>query len=318
MKKGLWIIVILLIHNGVIAQSEDGDAIKVPTLNGHRFIGSRLVDDPFIKSSFRVNMGIGRSSLSYPPILIGDSLVDRASGSLLFANLSMRFDLKLQDWVSFSYRASGAARVGSDPQTLFTNGLNTIVGNNIGWKIRLFQNRGHSLSMSAGLLTYDVNITNVAKFINDIINGSQSPNLTERINALQGSFGIHYAHGFNSVIGFALDGNYTFGDLFESGQTGGYGRAGISIDINTFPKTNVPLGFVIGYAYARMPDYTVGQFNNTSIYNFKIAYTQSPDFIISVDGTGYEAPYLTGDTNGIQNRETTVINYSINMLIYFN
>ena len=310
---------LLLISICVLAQTIQEEDVNIPTLNGHRFVGNRLIDDPFIKSSFRVNMGIGRSSLNYPPILIGDSLVDRTSGSLLFANLSMRFDLRLQDWVSFSYRVSGAARVGSDPQTLFTNGLNTIVGNNIGWKIRLFQNKGHCLSLSAGVLTYDVNVTNVIKFINDILNGSQSPNLTERLNVLQGTFGIHYAHGFNSVIGISLDGNYAFGDLFESGQTGGYGRAGISVDINTFPKTNVPLGFNFGYAYARIPDYAVGQFNNTSMYNFKIAYTQSPDFIISLDGTGYEAPYVVSSNSGsTESRISTVINYSVNMLIYFN
>ena len=102
---------------------------EVPALTNHQFIRNRLVIDPFIKTAFQVSVGIGNSEkLNLPPVTIGDTTINSALGTLAYYNLAARFDLKLNNWISFELRVGGSARIGSEPSSLFVNGLNTITG----------------------------------------------------------------------------------------------------------------------------------------------------------------------------------------------
>ena len=185
-------------------------------------------------------------------------------------------------------------------------------------KIRLSSNKKHLLSTRVGISAYDASIINISKFINDIINNKSGADITQEINVLQGFVGLHYAYAFGSLVGINLMGQYTYGDLFQYGKSGGFGSGSVALDINLYPKTRIPIGLSMAYAYAIMPDYSAAQFNNTSLVNAKLAYTGSDSFIISLDASSFTTPYLLGRIPEDSKAETRVVNLEINVLIYFN
>lgn len=318
MKAYIFCIVSLTICVFSSFESWSQDKMYIPTLNGHRFISNRIVTDPFIKSSFRVNMGLGESmKVNLPSISIGDTTITPSAGTLIFANLNGRLDIKLNENVAYHLRVSLSARLGAEPSSLYTNGLNTIVGIHNAWKIRLFRNKKHYLSTMVGISTYDASVINISKFISDIINDRPGADISQDINVLQGFIDLNYAYAFGSLVGMNLMGHFSYGDLFESGKSGEQGTASIALDLNLYPKTKVPLGLSAAYGYASIPEYTTAQYNSTSIFNAKLAYTGSDSFIISLDAASFTAPYLLGRISETSKVETRVFNYAVNVLIYF-
>ena len=296
-----------------------GDTTKIPTLNHHRFINNQVVIDPFTKTSFRMNMGYGNSNnVSLPSFNFLDSTYSFKTGSLVYANLSFQLDARLKDWVAFYLNIGASARVGVEPRSLYTNGLNTILAIRTGWKIRLLETKKHFLSTLVGVSNYDANITDIAEFINDLVLGIPTTGLGREVNVLQTFGGLHYAYGINSVLGLQITTQYNFGDLFEEGKLGGHWNLSTALDINLHPKTRIPIGVSLAYGYITIPDYTAAQYNTTSVYNGKLAYTGAGSFLISIDVTSYKAAYLSGIFGGRSNTEVNVVSYSLNMLIYFN
>ena len=185
-------------------------------------------------------------------------------------------------------------------------------------KIRLSSNKKHLLSTRVGISAYDASIINISKFINDIINNKSGADITQEINVLQGFVGLHYAYAFGSLVGINLMGQYTYGDLFQYGKSGGFGSGSVALDINLYRKTRIPLGLSVAYANAYFPDYSAAQFNNISLVNAKIAYTGSDRFINSIDAGAFTTPYQLGRIAEGSKVETRIINLAIKLLIYFN
>jgi hypothetical protein len=173
------------------------------------------------------------------------------------------------------------------------------------------------LSTQVGVRTNNATVTNIQRYVQQILDGVPSPNLSEDIFVLQGVWSLSYAYGASSLLGFAMDTKLVYGDLFEPGKSGWTGSIGAAIDLNLYPKTSIPLGFSFAYAYANLPDFTTAQYNTESYFNTKIAFTQSENFIISLETTTYKAPYLLGFREIDQNEDTRVQTFSLNMLIYF-
>jgi hypothetical protein len=295
------------------------DKMFIPMLNNHRFIDNRIVLDPFIKSSFQLNMGLGESSkLNLPVIEIGDTSFVPTAGTLVFANLNAELNVTLNEAVAYYLSISFSARLGAEPSSLYSNGINTISGIHNAWKIRLFQDKKNYLSTIVGISTYDASLLNISKFVHDIINGKPNAAITDDINVLRGFMGLQYAHAFGSLVGMNLMGQFTYGDLFETGKSGGQVTASAALDLNLYPKTRIPIGLSLAYAWAQIPDYTTAQYTSTMLVNAKLAYSGSDSFIISVDASSFESTYVLGRIADGSNIKTRVLNYALNVLIYFN
>jgi hypothetical protein len=311
-----YFLILLLFLQAPSYGQDDG---SIPTLNNHRFINNFIVEDPFTKSTLRYNMGVGSSSkIELPSTDIGDSTSEPTIGNLLYSSLNFQVDLRLKEWVSYVLRIGASARVGLQPQTIFTNGLNAVLGVSNSWKFRLYQNEKHQLSTSARINSYTVSVTDVAAFVDDIIGEDSSQNASEVLEVLQAGIGVHYAYAPGSVIGLQTTAKFKYGDLFETGKSGGSFTISGAMDINLFPKTNIPLGLSLGYGYTSIPDFSVAQYNNTSIFNAKLAYTGSKNVIVSVDGTTFTGPYNSGPKAQEEESDIRVLNLSLNVIIYFN
>lgn len=76
---------------------------------------------------------------------------------------------------------------------------------------------------------------------------------------------MQFARAFGSLLGMNIMGSYDYGDSFESGKTIGQASVSIALDLNLYPKTNIPLGLSTAYAYTSIPDFTAAQDNTTWI-----------------------------------------------------
>lgn len=295
------------------------EKVYIPTLNEHRFISNRLAVEPFIKSSFRLNMGIGESQrVRLPSVEIGDTVIVPSAGTLVFANLHAQLNIQLNKSVAYHFGAGFSARVGSQPSSMYSNGLSTVAGIHNAWKIRLFSNDKHYLSTMLGISTYNASVINVSQFVNDIILGVPNAGLSKEVNVLRGFTGLYYAVAFGSVVGLNLNGQYFYGDSFEPGKSIHQVTGTAALDINLFPKTRIPLGASFAIGYIAHPEYTAVELNATTISSTKIAYTGSDSFVISLDTSTFVAPYQLGRITETSNVETRVFNTAINVLIYFN
>ena len=295
------------------------EKVFIPTLNKHRFISSRLVTDPFIKSYFHLQMGLGQGAkANLPSIQIGDTSIVPTAGSMVYANLSTQLNIKLHNSICYIFRAGYAGRVGTEPSSLYTNGLNTLAGLHNSWMIRVYENQKQILSTSFGISTYNASFINISKFINDVIAGNPGADLARKSNVLQGFLGAHYAYAFGSLLGLKLMATFKYGDLVETGKSGGQLNLAAALDFNPYPKTNIPVGLCFSYAHSSVPELTLTQYSETSIYNLKLAYTGSDSFIISMDGTLFQTPYLLGNLVEGTDIRTNVFNLNLKVLIYFN
>jgi hypothetical protein len=295
------------------AQSNSG----VPVINGHKFLINDLIVDPFTKSSFRTSTGVGSSRISeLPPIQIGDSLIPSPSGDLLFVNMRYQFDLRMKEWASFYAGLDLSGRLGSEPYSLYTNGLNSLVGFDMGWKLVLFENYAHFLSTSAGISNRSATVINLSKWIEGIILGEPSQ-ITERMITLQGTTGLYYAWGINQVLGIQAMAQLSYGDLFEEGKSGAQGEIGGALDLNFSSISKVPLGLSLASGYTFAPDFTVSQYHSTWIHSMKFGFTRSHDFLITLDITTYKAPYIVGILAAQSYESTRVVNYALDIIIYF-
>jgi hypothetical protein len=295
------------------------EKLFVPVLNEHRFVFNRISRDPFVKSSFRINTGIGESQkVNLPTIEIGDTVIVPTAGKLTYANINAELNVQLNKSVAYFFGFGASAKVGTEPSSLYTNGLNSITGIHNAWKIRLFSNDKHYLSTQLGISTYNASIINVAQFIRDVINSNPDADISQNINVLQGFGSIHYATAFGSMLGMNVVGRYIYGDSFQSSKLVSEFFTSFGLDFNLYPKTKVPIGVSAAYAYTSMPEYTASQNSITSIGNIKIAYTGSDSFIISLDVSSFNAPYLLGRIVEKNQIETRIFNVALNILIYFN
>jgi len=309
----LLLVLIACLAITVNGQSNSG----IPVINDHKFLINDLIVDPFTKSSFRTKTGIGRTAISeLPDIQIGDSLIKSPSGDLLVVGMNYQFDLRMKEWASLYLGFEISGRLGSEAFSLYTNGVNSLVGFDMGWKLVLFESKAHFLSTSIGILNRNATVINLSKWINGVITGTPSE-ITERMIALQGTTGLYYAWGINEVLGIQAMTQLSYGDLFEAGKSGAQLISGAALDLNFSSVSRIPLGVSLASGYLYAPDFTISQYHKTWINNLKFGFTRSHDFLITIDISTYKAPYLVGILSSQDYHSTRVFDYALNIIIYF-
>ena len=303
----------------VSAQSKREIPPNIPTLGGHRFMDNAIVSSAFSNTSFRLTLGYGESKrLPLNQVQIGDTVLSATRGSLAYVMLNLNYEQRIKEWLSFYLTLGGSARVGLDTRGLLTQGLNTYYGYEIGWKVKIWDNEKNRLAGKIGIYNYEGNFINVFQYISDIINRVPDPQLSRDIPALQTVFGFMYARSFGSLVGLQLEASGGIGDTFirQSSSTDFSYQLGGVVDINLYPKTNVPLGFSAAMGVSSMPDLALRDSGGVPVFNFKLAFTGTPDFMLSVNFTRFKLPVLLNAERDFGSVLTEVS--SISMIYYFN
>ena len=286
---------------------------EIPTLNGHQFIANPVVFGAFTNTSFSMNLGLGSTSeYLLPAVPVGDTTLSVRGGNVLFVHLGMRYQQKVKDWLSAYLRVSLTGRIGSEPQSLFTQGVNTIQGFDIGWNVMALRREKVNLSVDFGVKNYTGNFINVSEFINEVLAGNPNASLTETVPAVQVFTGLNFAYGISQLFGVTGGFTGTYGDSFIRGKSSFDYIIQAAVDLNLYPKTKVPLGVLFSFANTSHPENSFVQNRNVTMFLTRFAFTGTEDFNLGIDILNMRVPLNLDD------ERVTVNQVELNVTYYFN
>lgn len=284
-----FLISILIPCIGAHAQIEQTN--NLPNLNKHYFVQNSTTQSPFIKSSFRTNIGIAQSQdFENLILIIDDEQLIGLKGSLLFTDLYFSYQQKIKDWIAFDLEVGGTARIGTELQSMLSQGVNTFSSFRIGWLVKLAEGEKDMLSASLHINNYTANFIDFGGFIQDIIDGDRNASISRTVPILNGIIGLRYAHGFNEIFGIQGFGDLGYGDSYMRGESTFNYQIGGLFDINLATTTKVPLGFGIFYNLTARPDLVQVPDKYATNGGLNISYTAAPHFNLSLELSRLRVP----------------------------
>ena len=314
MKKLIYIFIVFFMGSGILmAQvSETHIATKVPALNGHRFLSSSAYRSSFINTKIDANLGFGMTSLmDIPGIKIDDYQIFNFQGRIIFFNMKVEYQQRFTPWLAMFASFEMNGRIGGDMSTILADGVNTLNGGEIGWLIRLKQSKKLNLSASVNVQNLSGNFINVVEYVEEVIDGNQYPSVIKKVPAMSFEGGILGAWGINSTYGLQFHADYGYGESFERTKTHGYVAAGFSLEADLMPKSNVPLGFGLGYSISSAPNIVMNNDGFSNLISANLAYTGSHDFELGLQYKLYNLHI------NIVNEQTYINNVLLVLRFYF-
>ena len=273
----------------ILAQDEEQN--NIPNLNNHYFVPSSNTPAPFIKSQFGMTLGIASSS-DFENVILeidGENLI-ALKGSLIYADLNFKYQQKIKDWIAFFLNVGVTARIGTELQSMLTQGVNTVSSLKMGWLVKLLENEKNMLSASIRIDNYGANFVNIGDFVDDLIRDSVRTSITKNVPILNGGIGLRYAHGFNEILGFQGFAEVGYGESFIRGESDFVYHLGGLFDANLATKTKVPLGFGLFYNLSSIPDLVQVKGKSAINAGLKISYTGAPHFNLGFEISRLRAP----------------------------
>ncbi|MBL8006466.1 MAG: hypothetical protein JNJ56_02960 [Ignavibacteria bacterium] len=259
-----------------------------PNLNGHNFSVTPQTKSPFIKTSIDIAMGLGQTVGLKPIEITIDTITvsKNINGNLVLSGLYLEFETKLREWLSFWVNFQINDRLGTNGSTLFAEGLNLSIGYEFGWMFKLWEDKKNILSGSFNLSNSSITIMSIDKYIRQLIeNGIGNPenSLIYTVPSLSFVGGLRYATAFNKSLGLIALAEIGYGEKINSDNEGIFMfNGGATFDYDLMPKTNIPIGFSLGYyqnSYSRLSDQKIS--NPQNILG-QISYTGKPDLSLGL------------------------------------
>jgi len=282
MRILILLVISLIFCRNLAGQGINDSTSRIPRIGDHQFLFNSAIN-PFIVTEFEIEVGVAQTNFDFQPsILIPDSVEFRLDGEMLFLNTNFRFSHRIRHWIGFFGNLFISSRIGTEAESLLSQGINTIIGFNLGWKVKIKETEKFLLTGIIELRNEEATIISISNFINGIINGSSNPSISDNINALTGGGGIKAAYGLSSLFGLTGSMSLNYGESFSRGNSRLLFSGGLGMDVNLYNKTKVPLGFAYNFFVSSLPSFFVEDEFST-ISAFKIGYTGSKDFQFGIE-----------------------------------
>lgn len=265
------------------------DTLKIPRVGHHVFTPVTYSTLPLITSHFSTHTGLGITSGLVTNI--GELPVEGLPGEVTFIEMGFAYQQKVRNWMAAYIDLTLSARLGTELQSILTQGFSAITSFNIGWHFRLAEGKKYLLSGIVELQNHQGSFTNVLGFVEDLLNDHPNPNLSETVPLLVAATGLRYAYGLNETIGFKASTEFAYGETYTRGEYGFSFDWSAGIDLNFYPRYSVPVGFVLIYDITSMPDFVYIEGERSQIIHAKIAYTKASDFSLGIELAYMKYPF---------------------------
>lgn len=278
------------------ASEPDSVHAKIPTLNGHGFFPLGRAGGPFISSFLKISVGAAQTEpIDFGVLEINGREIYNFDGTVLYSDIDIEFQQKIKDWLGIYFRYRSAARFGAQISSIYSEGLNTVSGYELGWIIKVSEGKKHFLSTHLQLSDYKTNYIYLDRFILNVIRDTVISS-SENIPALFGAAGIHLALAPNDLIGFCFNGSVGYGESFNRDNSRIFARFGVSTDIDLYKRTPIPLGIGLQSSISSFPSYDQLEDKYTNLTGVKLAYTGSNEYIIGIETAWGILPIKTRGT----------------------
>lgn len=281
-----------------LASAQTRDPSLTRTLNGHRFIPSALIGDPFISTLVRTETGGGIASkvsrdIQNPAL---DSLIQKLVGDIAFMTLAFEYQYALTDWLALSAEVSGAARIGTGPQSVLSSGITSMFGAKFRATARMLQREKWLLSATARFQPtkqYRLDVLGFAERVIEEGKVSEDNSLVIQSNGIGSAGGVSAAYAPRPWLGFVFQGELGYADRYrDNGLAWNVGTLA-SIDLN--PLYGVPLGFTVS---GKQDSFVLENSDLTekqTSFGWGVAYTGRSDFSLNLETNHLSVPLIDSD-----------------------
>lgn len=271
-------------QGGASAGSSD---LKLPNVGGHVFVPIGIVPDPFIRTYFRMTLGLGQAfDVQSVAVEIDGEPVVGLKGDILFLGADVEYSQALKDWVAFRASIVASGRLGTNVGTLLSSGISTASGFRFGWLFRLLESQKVALSGDVSFSNRSFTIINVNSFVEDIVAG-RPPQLTKKVPSTRVTGGVRVAWGVSELFGVngILDTGYGESINPNEGDKIFY-TLGANFDFDLRAFSSIPLGVATAFKIDSFPEGGEDVENALRSTSLKIAYNGREDFSIGLAISG--------------------------------
>jgi len=279
--------------SATLAQDQGREFNNRRELAGHTFIPSNLVGDPFIASYVRSGTGAGVASGVQIPIRdVDGNVLTVLEGNLAFLLLEFEYQQALGSW----------ARLGTNEETILSQGINAVYGMNLGATVKLLKSERLMLSAVADYKTNQIYAFNLFDFLQKVIEEGFDP---EGDNSLLQSgptsvttVGLKAAYSPWRWLGLMASGEGGGGSPFREDIDGrGVFTGGMNAGVDFGAISSVPIGLQWGFRWSNFSDNNSDILDTTWGSNSTVGVTGREDFFIGLT-TGFNRVTLVDDIPG--------------------
>jgi hypothetical protein len=305
---------VLAPHSGS-GQTHDPAAAR--RLNGHTFILSTQIDDPFITTLIRTQTGGGFATKVTRDIEneVVDSLINALVGDLAFMALEFEYQHAVTHWLALSASASGAARIGTGAQSVLAEGITSMLGFTLGATARVLQTDKWLLSTKLRFQPssqYRLDILTFAKRVIEEGKIAKDNSVILKSDGIGAAGGVGGAYAPKPWLGFIFAGNLGYADTFsEKGRSDLAWDAGGSASFDLNPLRGLPLGLLLSVKQDGFVVENSDITNKVTALGWGVAYTGREDFSLSLETSRLRVPLTKSD------RTITANLFSFNLRYFF-
>jgi len=289
------------------ANAQEGQEATSRSLNGHKFIPSARLFDPFIVTYVRNNTGVGSAMdvVSRVEDLEGGTV--ELVGDVTFLGIGFGYQQRLADWVAAYIDVGGGGRFGTAVESIVSTGLNAYVDFKLGAKFRLWHNQRFYLSANLDYANTGVSSVNVLNWVRNVVDSGELTDSTLVTSGSTGSArgGLNLAYspapwlGLTGVTFFGL-GN-AVGDLDSEFAFEG----SIAADIDFGAISKVPIGLLLAFNSNSFTQEGGDITESIDSFIWGIFYTGRDDFSIGLEFQNATLP-LRGEQESIRSSEMSI------------
>jgi len=304
-----FLLIFLLMYEWAGAQS---DTTNKPYLGVHSFTPVTYPNTPFTNTYSSILTGFGQTTdLVHQLGSIGNYQPRGLVGEVTFITVSFSYQQHVRERLAAYINLSLSTRVGTELQSILTQGINTLNSFDIGWNIKLISGDKFALSSVVELQNQRGSFINISKYFIDLTNNYPNPSIKETIPVLTFGTGFRFAYGLSDLIGFKASTDLVYGETYNRGENGfAYSAVG-GIDLNFNSRYSIPFAYVMYYSISSMPDFVYVKDESAHIIKSKIAYSRSTEFSFGLEYSYMKVPLLN------QQKRTTFRSIALAIHFYF-
>ena len=301
---GLLLALMVAVMAALPAVAADDDPLaegRERQLNGHGFLPSIYVDDPFVASNFTNHTGAGMAMDLEATFknLEGNDLYT-LTGDLLFATLGLGYQQKLGSKWAVGAHLAGLVKSGTNAESFLTEGADVDRNVSLWIKYRLRRTDKSQLSVGVNWNYSKTLFFTPYDFAQDIANDVPVEDADILINSKvwTSRIAINWARGFSPAFGLRVNAEFGLYEVPEtSGVSKGSHRLGIlgEYDLN-HTRAGFPLGFTLGYTLALPNDDPFAGLSGTLL---GLWYTGKTEFVVGVEGGLMTLPVANRDVDEV-------------------
>ncbi len=279
------------------ASAQDTQEDTKRTLNGHDFIPSARLFDPFIVTYVKNNTGAGTAFDVVTEVEDLDGETISLTGDVTFLGIGFGYQQALADWVAAYINVGGGGRFGTAVESVVATGLNAYVDFALGAKFRLWHNERFYLSGNFDYANTGVSSVNILNWVSDVVESGDITDstlvTTGSTGSLRGGLNVAYAPApWLGLTGLALFGlGNAVGDLDSEFAFEG----ALSADIDFGAISSVPIGLLLGFNSNSFSAQGGDITESIDSFIWGIFYTGRKDFSIGLEFQNSTLPLRQAD-----------------------